>query len=84
MVEKWILLRNRWRHEAFVLVQPNPVVAMKQHVTNGKGDRFIYWDHCPLLADSVEKVAASPCRWQNCFVSERGGEQHDGTVTGRT
>lgn len=50
MVEKWILLRNRWRHEAFVLVQPNPVVAMKQHVTNGKGDRFIYWDHCPLLA----------------------------------
>ncbi len=51
MVEKWILLRNRWRHEAFVLVQPNPVVAMKQHVTNGKGDRFIYWDHCPLLAE---------------------------------
>ncbi|MCZ7819099.1 autoinducer binding domain-containing protein, partial [Pseudomonas aeruginosa] len=37
--------------------------------------------HC---TDSVEKVAASPCRWQNCFVSERGGEQHDGTVTGRT
>ncbi|WP_217695931.1 hypothetical protein, partial [Pseudomonas aeruginosa] len=54
MVEKWILLRNRWRHEAFVLVQPNPVVAMKQHVTNGKGDRFIYWDHCPLLADCCQ------------------------------
>ncbi|MCV0264741.1 hypothetical protein, partial [Pseudomonas aeruginosa] len=35
-------------------------------------------------ADSVEKVAASPCRWQNCSVSERGGEQHDGAVTGRT
>ncbi|MGY0522591.1 hypothetical protein, partial [Pseudomonas aeruginosa] len=27
----------------------------------------------PQLADSVEKVAASPCRWQNCSVSERGG-----------
>ncbi|WP_194736366.1 hypothetical protein [Pseudomonas aeruginosa] len=25
-------------------------------------------------ADSVEKVASSPCRWQNCSVSERGGE----------
>ena len=32
-------------------------------------------------ADSVEKVAASPCRWQNCSVSGRGGEQHDGTAT---
>ncbi|MDI2332138.1 amino acid ABC transporter permease, partial [Pseudomonas aeruginosa] len=32
----------------------------------------IYW---LLSADSVEKVAASPYRWQNCSVSERGGEQ---------
>ncbi|MDT4816821.1 hypothetical protein FQZ97_498810 [compost metagenome] len=38
----------------------------------------------PLLADSVEKVAASPCRRQNRTLSERGGRQHDGTVTGRT
>ena len=34
----------------------------------------------PLLANSVEKVATSPCRWQNCSVSERGGEQHDGAA----
>ncbi|MGI9698900.1 hypothetical protein ACIRTP_28130 [Pseudomonas aeruginosa] len=27
-----------------------------------------------VMADSVEKVASSPCRWQNCSVSERGGE----------
>ncbi|MGC3450432.1 hypothetical protein ACPTGM_33295, partial [Pseudomonas aeruginosa] len=27
----------------------------------------------PLPADSVEKVATSPCRWQNCSVSELGG-----------
>ncbi|WP_412178673.1 HTH domain-containing protein [Pseudomonas aeruginosa] len=27
-----------------------------------------------LPEDSVEKVASSPCRWQNCSVSERGGE----------
>jgi hypothetical protein len=33
------------------------------------------------MADSVEKVAAHPRCRQNFSVSERGGEQHDGTAT---
>ena len=35
-------------------------------------------------AESVGKVAASPCRWKNFSVSEHEGQQYDGAVTGRT
>lgn len=53
-------------------------------VSNGKLPFCRYGVHRPVLADSVEKVVAFPCRWQNYSISERGGEQHDWTVTGRT
>ena len=57
---------------------------VSEHVTLGYTQATTATTGGQLLADSVEKVAASPCRWQNCSVSERGGEQHDGAVTGRT
>ena len=37
-------------------------------------------DDGQLPADSVEKVAASPCHWQNCSVSGRGGDSMMGQL----